>query len=138
MPNRAASVANKFGAKVLAQPQISCGMQRMWSKRVLSIWKVLEDNRQTENNSVIHTMEPPRSIKFFKKNNAQTDKTSAIYNAQILLQYWLRLNRQAKRVHNNCQSPLYNGLTIHENLNVYLNGLKLLKHSPFRRTENEN
>jgi hypothetical protein len=28
-PNRAASVANEFGAKVLAQPQISCGMQRM-------------------------------------------------------------------------------------------------------------
>jgi hypothetical protein len=131
-------VANEFGAKVLAQPQISCGMQRMWSKRVLSIWKVLEDNRQTENNSVIHTMEPPRSIKFLRRITHKQIRPAQYTMHKFLLQYWLRLNRQAKRVHNNCQSPLYNGLTIHENLNVYLNGLKLLKHSPFRRTENEN
>ena len=56
-------------------------------RRDLSIWKVLEDNRQIEKNSVINTMEPPRSIKILKKNNAQTDNTSIIYNAQILLHY---------------------------------------------------
>jgi hypothetical protein len=131
-------VANEFGAKVLAQPQISCGMQQMWSKRVLSIWKVLEDNRQTENNSIIRTMEPPRSIKFLRRITHKQIRPAQYTMHKFLLQYWLRLNRQAKRVHNNCQSPLYNGLTIHENLNVYRNGLKLLKHSPFRRTENEN